>query len=538
MRRFVLLFAVAAVGLVVVGCGSLNTSLPTISRTAPHHFGGPPPGAPAVGDVLFAGSGQWSSSPTGFSYAWDDCDSSGANCSTAAGNPTTGTRYKIVTGDAGSTIRVAVTASFSGHPDSTVMSQPTGVVGGSVGGAAPTNTVGPFFTVPTGSPSACTAGCAVTGQTLGVGTGTWTCSGGCGTLTYAYQWQRCTTTTGQPPTTASCSNITGATSSTYTVQSADQGHALTVNVTASNNGTAGTATKTSGTCDRGWIPDMTLPMADPIDDPGGMVETPSPTAAASGCSPISAVAASTQAGEEFCTNAPTTCGFADPENHTLGVPAGTTLSQSGACAAWASGGTVTTNSTTINGCLIDGNLTINANNVTLENSQVIDGSNDENCAVCVLTGKTGADFENDTINGPHSLDADRGSPRGRSRVLALRSTAMCLRTTSIVFSMMFPDSGTSTVDNSMCWSNGEAGNEHRECIYDGGSANLIAEDDILFQMTWETAVIFTDNPDYGGSGTTGALTMENDLFGGSGVHVLRRRVYNQFGECAHWHGAV
>lgn len=130
MRRAVGLALVALVVL-LAGCGSTpraNQAAPMISHTKPGFVGGPPPAAPIVGDVLFTSSGQWSGSPTGFAYAWKDCNSSGGSCTTASGSPTNTTRYAIVSGDVGFTIRVAVTASYSGHPDSTVMSQPTAIV--------------------------------------------------------------------------------------------------------------------------------------------------------------------------------------------------------------------------------------------------------------------------------------------------------------------------------------------------------------------------------------------------------------------------
>ena len=47
----------------------VNTSLPTIS------------GQTVVGDTLTAANGSWSNGPTGYSYQWQDCNSSGANCS-------------------------------------------------------------------------------------------------------------------------------------------------------------------------------------------------------------------------------------------------------------------------------------------------------------------------------------------------------------------------------------------------------------------------------------------------------------------------
>ena len=77
----------------------VNTSLPTIS------------GQTVVGDTLSAANGSWSNSPTGYSYQWQDCDASGANCSSISG--ATGSSYKLASGDAGSTIDVVVTASNS-----------------------------------------------------------------------------------------------------------------------------------------------------------------------------------------------------------------------------------------------------------------------------------------------------------------------------------------------------------------------------------------------------------------------------------------
>ena len=69
------------------------------------------------------------------------------------------------------------------------------------------------------------------------------------------------------------------------------------------------------------------------------------------------------------------------------------------------------------------------------------------------------------------------------------------------------DSTTSTVNNSYCWSNGTAGGEHRECIYNGGGENLTAKKRCASYSFNErrAAAIFYDNPDYGGSGSTGTL---------------------------------
>lgn len=88
---------------------------------------------------------------------------------------------------------------------------------------APTNTAPPVI-----------SGTAQAGQTLTAATGTWTFQT---TPTYTYQWQRCN------ESGASCTSITGATSSTYVVQSADNTSTLRVVVTAQN--TDGTTSATS-----------------------------------------------------------------------------------------------------------------------------------------------------------------------------------------------------------------------------------------------------------------------------------------------------
>ena len=132
------------------------------------------------------------------------------------------------------------------------------------GGSSPVNTVQPYFTpsVASNTDGTCRAGCAIQGQTLSVTQGAWSNN----PTSYSYQWQDCTTTagtnTGTPvttggasnamtlPTTGSCSNISGATSSSYTIQSSDIGKALTVNVTATNGHGSATTTPT-GSCDTG-----------------------------------------------------------------------------------------------------------------------------------------------------------------------------------------------------------------------------------------------------------------------------------------------
>ena len=193
----------------------VNTVVPVISGTAQQ------------GGVLSASTGSWSNSPTSYSYQWEDCDSGGASCGAISG--ASGSSYTLTGSDVGHTLRVVVTASNVGG-STPATSAATGTVTTGSGGTPPLNTTGPYFTASTGTTSSCSNGCAVVGQTLAVNNGAWSN----GPTSFSYQWERCTTTSAQPPTTGSCSAISGATGSAYTVQSADSGHSLVPVVTASN----------------------------------------------------------------------------------------------------------------------------------------------------------------------------------------------------------------------------------------------------------------------------------------------------------------
>ncbi len=90
---------------------------------------------------------------------------------------------------------------------------------------------------PTGAPTNTTppsiSGELISGQTLNASTGTWN---GAATLSYTYQWQDCNTT-GE-----ACTNITGATSATHVIGTADTGHTLRAIVTAANSSGSASAT--------------------------------------------------------------------------------------------------------------------------------------------------------------------------------------------------------------------------------------------------------------------------------------------------------
>jgi len=180
----------------------VNTAYPTISGSA------------ASGSTLTATTGTWTGTSPSYAYSWLRCTTLAvATCSAIAG--ATSATYTLGSGDVGRYLRIAVTAS-NARGSATMRSVVTALVTGSGGAVvvAPVNTVGPAIT-----------GTSRVGSVLTSSTGTWT-----GTSpSYAYQWLRCTTLA-----VASCVNVAGATSSTYTLTTSDRARYLRVSVTASN----------------------------------------------------------------------------------------------------------------------------------------------------------------------------------------------------------------------------------------------------------------------------------------------------------------
>jgi hypothetical protein len=247
----------------------------------------------------------------------------------------------------------------------------TGVTGGGAG-PAPVNVVAPYFTASSGD--------AVVGQTLTVSEGAWTNS----PTGYSYHWYDCTTSGGQPPMTGKCSPIRGATESAYTVAPSDVGQSLAVVVTAVN-GAGAASTSLSGSCAFGE------------NDSQNESDVAPPPAEAAGCSPVSAVAAATQSGERFCSNAFVTCGYPDPLTGDVGVPPGTaltTVSASCGClpagAAWSNGTVeVTGSNVVLRDLYVAGSVQIVGNNDVLTDSEVttgICGSTCSNGEPVVITG--------------------------------------------------------------------------------------------------------------------------------------------------------
>ena len=398
--------------------------------------------------------------------------------------------------DCGTTFTLGVRAHDGSGDLSQVYTTPYTTPACPSGGAAPVNTAEPYFAASTvdGSDN-CTAGCAIQGQQLSVTPGAWSNS----PTSFSYQWQDCTTTSAQPPTTASCANATGtgATTNTYTVGASDVGKALVPIVTAANSNGA-TSTSVSGSCNQGLVPT-------------GGIGSHAEFNYTAGCSPISAVAGTSSSTEKFCTNSFATCGFGDPFAGSAGVPLGVTPSTTGACATWTHGGTVSTAGTTINGCEITGVLNVNANNVTIENSDV-DYSNDTSAAINVGASNTGFLLEHSAVHGTSA-----SNPLSFA-VSSTGSDGTALNLEAVyVYNIDRIITTAGIVQDSVCLGNGnfDAVGEHMECTYVGkGSTTYVLHSVLISSPDEDGAAAFYAQGDFG---VLSNIEVENNLFAdGSG----------------------
>jgi hypothetical protein len=233
-------------------------------------------GTTMQGQTLTTDNGTWLDGPTSYSYHWQDCDTSGNNCSSISG--ATSSSYTLARGDVGDTIRVVVTAINAAGPTPATSSQ-TGAVQAL---PAPSNTTLPSI-----------SGTAQQGQALSTSKGTWTGS----PTSYAYQWQDCDSSG------ASCAAISGATSSSHTLTANDTSHTVRVVVTATNSAGSATATST----------------------PTQAVTAPSATQNCAG----------TPGSQTVNQSSLDACGF--PSMNTTGPPAGTSMTSSGGFTASTAG---------------------------------------------------------------------------------------------------------------------------------------------------------------------------------------------------------
>ena len=191
------------------GGTSTATSAPTalVQIAAPINFGLPSvSGIDGEGELLAALDGTWNYSPTGFSFQWQQCSSTGTGCSNI--QSATNGNYVPQPDDVGHELRVIVTASNAGG-SAQALSTPTL----------------PIATLPLDLGAPAVSGIARQGQTLSTSDGAWS---GTPAPALSYQWERCNSSG------ASCAPIAGASANEYVPLSADVGSTLVAAVTATN----------------------------------------------------------------------------------------------------------------------------------------------------------------------------------------------------------------------------------------------------------------------------------------------------------------
>jgi thermitase len=128
----------AGATLAALGAAAPGSTAPVngVAPTIVSSNGMPLSGAPQAGQAIGASGGGWSGAPTiSVSYQWQRCDGAGASCAPISG--ATSQSYVPATSDAGSTLRMAVTAA-NGLGSTTAVSTPSQAVGGSSGGGGGT----------------------------------------------------------------------------------------------------------------------------------------------------------------------------------------------------------------------------------------------------------------------------------------------------------------------------------------------------------------------------------------------------------------
>jgi hypothetical protein len=319
------------------------------------------------------------------------------------------------------------------------------------------------------------SGTATQGDVLSVSQGSWSNS----PSSYGYQWQDCNSSG------ACCAAISGATASSYTLAAGDVGHTVRAAVTATNAGGSGTASSA-----------VTAVVA--AASTGGTGGTGG-TGTGTDCS-------GTPGSKTVSQSALDGCGYPSMDN--TGPPAGTQLTNS-------NGFTASTAGAVYNGLNVNGGITITANNVTIENSNVTD-VNDNNAAIQIARGVTGTQIDYDSIHGTNAVQSG-------SLSFAVSNFGSTINSVVIDHTNFYNGdrilAGYGTVTNSYCLGGANFSNsgglEHDECIYtDGTAPGIRAIHDTLLNPNSQTAAVFVDGPQFGGGSVTGTVDIENSILAG------------------------
>jgi hypothetical protein len=242
------------------GPASATSAATAVVAANPPASHGPPTvdGTPRLGQTLTADRGAWTgTTPIDYAYRWQRCDASASTCVDIPG--ATAATYTLTDDDLDRRLRVAVTATNTAGTDSATSPATAEIT------AAPAVLTAPSI-----------SGDARERETLIADPGTWS---GSQPMTFTYRWQRCDVGGG------GCADIEDATEQTYEVVADDVGHALVVEVTATNS---------TGSTSRVSAPTAPVTTAAPSPTP---TPTPTPPPASPPEAPVAAASGAPTAGD-------------------------------------------------------------------------------------------------------------------------------------------------------------------------------------------------------------------------------------------------
>ncbi len=208
-----------------------------------------------------------------------------------------------------------------------------------------------------------------------------------------------------------------------------------------------------------------------------------------------------------CIKVPSACGYPDSTN--TGVPAGTTLKSQ------TNNITVTTPGTTIKDVALDGSISVEANNTTIEDTDVTVNGTQGGCSgscggrgIWIKPGVTGTVIQNVACHG----GALSGSNVTQYCVMSNNSTTTIKQL--YAYNCTECLAGPMNLSNSFINESGATiPQEHYEDIYYGGGGGpLIVNHNTMLNQQGQTAVVFA-SVDFGNQTT---LTITNNLMAGGG----------------------
>ena len=345
----------------------------------------------------------------------------------------------------------------------------------------------PSTTTPNDMAIPTVSGTAQVGHTLTANKGAWS---GSTPMTYTYKWQREGTTT-----------ITGATGSTYVPVAADVGHKLDVVVSAGNSaGTASASSAETATVIKEAVKEEPKEVIkeQPKEEPKEVVkEEPKE------------VNKEESSSQTNCIKVPSACGYPDATN--TGVPAGTTLKSQ------TNNITVTTPGTTIKDVALEGSISVEANNTTIEDTEVTVngtqgcGSSCGGRGIWIKPGVTGTVIQSVSCHG----GALSGNNVTQYCIMSNDSatTIKQLHAYNCTECLAGPMNLSNSFINE---SDATIPGEHYEDLYYGGGAGpLIVNHNTMLNQQGQTAVVFA-SVDFGNQTT---LTITNNLMAGGGYMI-------------------